>query len=516
MSSSKSDPNHPPRSALGALGLAFAALLATGACEDTKIIEVERPFFPEPPANAGGFLGFDEIEASLTVCGNCHVGQQAGWEGTAHADAWASLQASGSAQAFCEGCHSVSEQGNVASGQVGYAATQDPRYQDVQCESCHGPGAQHVANPDASAPFASLSVSFEAGAAGLSPAQDAEYGCADCHEGTHHPFVEEWSQSPHARVVEYPAGNPSCQGCHRGQNTLIAWGENADYIEKNSAEHLPVVCGVCHDPHEHNFEGQLRFPVDTPELEENLCARCHNRRTAPLATSSHGLEPHSPEAALLIGDAGWFPPGANIDQGQILGTHGTDLNPRSCATCHLPMFEVTDQSTGAFVFNTVGHLFRPIPCVDAQGIPQPFEVQCGFTTAERSFKACTGGACHGTEATAAAALLSAKADVERLVEDLRELLLEVDPNLEAPGGEIDPNNPTFTVAEGAFFNMELAEFGNEEFGTDNVVGSTVHNPFLVRALLIASLNAVEEEYGIQASIAADWDAELREVLRRVP
>ena len=40
----------------------------------------------------------------------------------------------------------------------------------------------------------------------------------------------------------------------------------------------------------------------------------------------------------------------------------------------------------------------------------------------------------------------------------------------------------------------------------------MHNPFLVEALLIGSIQAVEEEYGVSASITVDWDAEMQRVL----
>ena len=90
-----------------------------------KLVEVERPFFPQPPALAGGFLGYDEPVAKLTVCGNCHIDPQDEWEDSDHADAWATLQATGSPQEFCEGCHSVGPNGNPTSGAVGYAATDD-------------------------------------------------------------------------------------------------------------------------------------------------------------------------------------------------------------------------------------------------------------------------------------------------------------------------------------------------------------------------------------------------------
>lgn len=478
------------------------ALLA--ACTDTDTVFVERPFFDDPPAASSGFLGYGTEAAQadkFTVCGNCHIGQQSAWETTHHADAWATLEESGSSQPFCEDCHAVSSNGNPAEGDVAWTATGDPRYHDVQCESCHGPGAGHVSNPDASQPLAQLSVGT-----------DLTAGCGECHQGTHHGFVDEWLDSPHAQVVSFAAGREECGACHRGQATLEAWGEDAEYIEKDSPEHLPVVCGVCHDPHGSANEHQLRFPVNTTSIEEHLCARCHNRRTVPDPGSSHGLEPHSPESALLVGDAGWFPPNSNINQGEIAGTHGSDANARLCATCHLPTFEVTDEATGDFVFSVKGHLFRPIPCIGPDGIPLGFPDDCALSAQARSFDACVDSGCHGSEQAAFSALTAALTRTQNATDELHDLLTQVDPNLEAAGGAIDPTNPTFTVAEGAFFNLELAEFGNETFGTNTVVGSTVHNPFLVEALLLASIRAVEDEYNVSASIQrAELDARLAEI-----
>jgi hypothetical protein len=55
----------------------------------------------------------------------------------------------------------VSSLGNqVTQPSVGWVGTQNARYQDVQCESCHGPGLVHVTNPDApgTKPLAPIAV----------------------------------------------------------------------------------------------------------------------------------------------------------------------------------------------------------------------------------------------------------------------------------------------------------------------------------------------------------------------
>ncbi|HUF11712.1 MAG TPA: multiheme c-type cytochrome [Longimicrobiales bacterium] len=473
-----------PNRWLGWASLLFV-LLASSGCEE-DVIYRDRVLFDDPPAAAGDFLGFSDVDANETVCGNCHVGKQAEWILTAHADAWETLEESGESRAFCEGCHTVNERGNATEGSVGWDATKDERYQDVQCESCHGPGLQHVQNPDASQPLASIRADTL-----------ATNGCGECHSGAHHPFVEEWSESGHARLNATPAGREACQSCHTAQGALRAFGERSEYIEKDSAQ-LPLTCAVCHDPHggantaEGQHAGQLRFPVrNAPSIDEHLCAQCHNRRDAPVSTS-HGLEPHAPQAGLLEGTAGWWAPGSVFNP--IRGTHGSDRNPGLCATCHVVSFSAEDQLTGGEIFTT-GHMFNAIPCTDASGAPTTDD--CAYTVSARSWQGCTASGCHGDATAARSALISQASSVLELADSLHTLLLIVDPTGEAPGGEIDDTNPTFTVAEGAIFNFHLAKFNGE--GVDplhSVAATTVHNPFLIETLLRASINAVQESYGL--------------------
>lgn len=453
--------------------LAVAVLVAS-ACVDEKIVYREGPSFVAPPAAAANFMGYSDTAAGKTVCGSCHVTQQGKWQQTAHADAWATLQASGHAGASCEGCHTVGEQGNVVvDDNVGYKATSDTRYHDVQCESCHGPGLDHVTAPARGQMLAS--VRADTGSA-------VTNGCAECHSGTHHPFVEEWRSSRHGRPNDHTFAttgepNASCRSCHVGQYVLASWGVNTNYVEKNAATNLAgsegVTCVVCHDPHGSAFPKQLRFAVDAKDAETNLCAKCHNRRSTPDWASSRD-EPHAPHGPLVFGTAGWWPPGITFVETQ--STHGTDANPRLCASCHVQHYNVNDKVTGAFQVTVVGHSFLPIPCVDANG--RPTENQTCAVTA-RSFKGCATGGCHGnSEVAARSAWIAGENDLHGLATLLDGMIAQV------PSNQFGANK--VTAGRGAKFNSALAK-GE---------GAAAHNPFLVKTLLRYSAQALNQTYGI--------------------
>ena len=456
----------------------FLALLI-GACSDERIV-FREPFNP-PPDAASGFIGYFTSSDKQTTCGNCHVGHQRDWQVTRHADAYATLAENPGAQAFCFSCHTVSQFGNAQSGAVGWDAVQDTAYHDVQCESCHGPGVDHVEEPDGGTePLASIAA-----------AVDAENGCAECHNGTHHPFVNEWAQSahatPNAEVLSRGAEAESCIPCHSAQGALRAWGVNAEYIERDAPteQHLGITCAVCHDPHGSSqtvdgqpLAGQLRFPIDVPSEDENLCVKCHHKRAEPETEAATVRGPHSPEGPLLLGEgAGWFPPGFEPQIAEILGTHGTQANPRLCATCHVVSREITDQETGEFQLRVVGHTFEAIPCLDANGAPLPGDTECELE--QRDFTSgCTTSGCHGSREAALSAYTTATTRIGNLVTEVQGKLAVV------PAGELDPSDGRFTVADGASFNVQLAA----------LPGSPTHNPFLIEQLLLASSAALDAAY----------------------
>jgi predicted CXXCH cytochrome family protein len=469
--------------------LALLAIMGLVACVDEKVVYRDGPSFAAPPAAAVNFVGYDDTTTKLTVCGNCHVGQQAKWKETAHASAWHTLDASGQKVGTCEKCHSVNNLGNAATDTaVGHRSTKDPRYRDVQCESCHNAGLQHVGLPQRGQMLAS--IRSDTGAA-------VTNGCGECHSGTHHPYVEDWRKSRHATAYtrafngatatapEVPNGpRPNCQGCHIGDAVLANWGVNTNYADRSfatRAEAEGATCVVCHDPHGSGNPKQLRYPVDSRDPDNNLCVKCHNRRGQPDFSGGQN-SPHAPHGPLLLGSAGWWPPGLSFEEQQ--GTHSSDRNPKLCAGCHLGKYDVLDKATGRFSVTVTGHRFLAIPCVNTNGAPTDSQT---CTEAQRSFKSCAASGCH-SEATARTAIATATLDIKVLYTALDQQIAAGRASGAIAATELASGK--VSTARGATFNSNLAK----------MPGSEVHNPFLVKALLRASLAQVQKDYGVPSPI----------------
>ena len=473
--------------------LAASAWLAACSTEtETKTVYVDPPRFNAPPDTVNGFLGYYDVAAGQTTCGNCHVDHQADWSNHGHAQAWASLQNSGHAASYCVGCHSVSNLGNAVDSAAGYNLVPDSAYYDVQCESCHGPGFDHVSTPDASAPpLASANADTGAAANGT---------CGECHEGTHEPYASQWKSSRHGAANTHASTNASCQPCHEGRGTLKAWGVTDNYIERNQVvdtlNALGTTCAVCHDPHGSQNEGQLRFSISDPSLESNLCMKCHARR---FELTAAGSSPHGPQGPVLLGTGGWWP--AGYDTTPAPSTHGDPaFNTRLCAGCHVTRITVND-TAGAFAYQSVGHNFRPIPCVDANGIPLPGSSNsCAYNTVERNWSSCVSSGCHADANAASQALAASRAVTKALVDQLW-TDVDADQAIDSAtdGGylskvakaEFKNNDNLITVAEGAKFNAQLFGEGLTAH-PDHSFGA--HNPFLTQRILAATITAMKAQY----------------------
>ena len=485
--------------------LAAATVAALSLLGCTETVYKDFPGFTPPPAAAGSYMGYTSTTGQLPVCGNCHASHQALWATAKHSRAWADLQGSGHAGPTCDACHSVNSLGNdsLATPANGYIGDPTARYQDVQCEACHGPGENHVNNPEVTANRPVPSIYVKVG---------VNTSCSGCHTGTHNPFVEEWAQSAHGIVPDFAAGagRTDCQPCHTGQVALKATMgvTNTVYKEMNNPlttqgpnGALTIVCAVCHDPHGSPNKGQTRFPVDTNDVATNLCARCHNRRAAPDQNSNRG--PHAPEGPLLIGhnDVGWRPPNMTVDP--IYGSHGdTTVNKALCATCH--MFKSTSTDSSGITFYSTGHLFLAIPCMDVNG--KPTTGSCANT--QRNFTTCAAAGCHGSGTVAMNLMETETLTLTNLLVQLGTLLNDTS-KVHCSEYNSAAGSP-WTTARGARFNYLLVSQATVagtgplcQVGTAKNLalpaplakeGPGVHNAPLSEQLLLNSISAVRAAY----------------------
>lgn len=338
--------------------------------------------------DATGDLGFFRVVAptpsfaGAETCAECHGDYHGNWSKTAHAGALETLKTiSQDKNPICLACHTVGF--GLPSGFQD--ATKTPHLKGVQCESCHGPAADHASNPDNASlrPIVELSART----------------CGGCHTDAHHPTFDEWSQSGHgsleipeeefASPTSGPGRMPTCGACHSGATRAALLKEVR--IHPKPEEFKPVmptteeaastaiVCATCHDPHEKTVNpGQLRFPLASKipysyltstnfaknfNAEVQTCAQCHNMRGATWTGTSRPPH-HSPQYNMLIGNGG-FEAGATppAQFGHV------DIE-NQCAHCHTHAHspdEITEQ-TPAYT----GHDFRPTlagcsPCHDEEG-----------------------------------------------------------------------------------------------------------------------------------------------------
>jgi hypothetical protein len=501
------------------LGL-LAGLLS--GCTDT--VFRDREDFNPPPDATNNFLGYFTASEKQTTCGNCHVLHQGDWSNTAHSNAYALLASNPDATDACFTCHTVSDKGNATAPLAGWDAVQDAAYHDVQCESCHGPGLDHVMAPDAPAstsnpPLAHIGL---LGPSGVFDSAAVARSCGACHNQNSGPGVrafEEWEKSGHARPVleeggGSPADSPNCASCHEGKGALAAWGVTANYAEKGqtgSANNLGQTCAVCHDPHGtaedasgQPIAGQLRFPIDVPDANQNLCMKCHQRRSVPDVASSRG--PHSPQGPMLLGDAGYQPAGFQPDLQAVATTHGSEQNPRLCAGCHVNRLTGTDVVTGQPA-TSAGHLFLAIPCLDAGGLPDLVNHTCAHDEPSRSWQSCTTSGCHGSATAAVSAFTLSSQRLDQLTKQIWDDK-NADDVIDAapvdggylsdfatiPSTEYSTTDGRTTPAEGARFNVRMLRPGPREAGGGVDGSSGVHNPFLAEALLRANIDELQATY----------------------
>lgn len=323
-----------------------------------------------PPNNNNGDGGQNNngraAYVGAEVCRGCHSGIHNEWSGTAHARALATLERIGNgSNPICLACHTVAY--GLADGYVSQRTT--PHLANVQCESCHGPGAAHVADPAGAPVFNPRQIA----AMGSEEEQNAAFArlvpssrCGKCHTDAHHPTHDEWLLSKHAHSLEgHPGTNANCLECHSGEGFLNALNAPTGLPPEErvtaAGEEVSTVieCWACHDPHEASDEAprQLRQPVRT------LCRNCHTFREDQGNQPSSELNArpvHNPQGELLNASGGFSWDGNTWQPLRLPANHRpthTEAVSSDCSRCHV--YTVTLENPTNTSPNVTGHTFRP-------------------------------------------------------------------------------------------------------------------------------------------------------------
>lgn len=314
------------------------------------------------PSVTPSFLG-----DNANRCSHCHQAKVEGWESTHHAEAYASLVASGAENnPYCLQCHTtgwddiVAFDGTVITPGVdnaGYDDFPNVNLRNVTCEACHGP-----MGPD----FSSHEPDIELVVTGET--------CNRCHSQ-----YEEYETSGHGQAIEVAGGieefntefnRSSCNFCHISEGFIKKW--DPDWADRAvPAEGYQVSCATCHDVHsldEENNPAYLRgldaFPIvyagpdhpDTlwiPDEEQGYlsfgkgqqCAQCHHARRneaniiGQINNGNAHPGPHgSCQADMVIGRGSYEIPGYTYNRESV---HQPDVEigeaslENMCVTCHV-------------------------------------------------------------------------------------------------------------------------------------------------------------------------------------
>ncbi len=179
------------------------------------------------------------------------------------------------------------------------------------CESCHGPGSEHVRVGGGRSKFI------------VNPGKDPA-SCFQCHLEVHaqfslpvhHPVPEErmncvQCHDPHGRAIMKPARglamarlNETCGNCHREQYRPFVFEHQA----------LRQGCTTCHNPHGSINEKLL------VERDVNLCLKCHAQMQNPNSTQFIFIGKVDHTDFLKVGTC--------YSAGCHTAVHGSNVNPK--------------------------------------------------------------------------------------------------------------------------------------------------------------------------------------------
>lgn len=323
-----------------------------------------------------GVGNFDGVAGSFPKCMTCHSGTPAfaaifdRWKVSGHANIFKTEITTGAAYygTSCMKCHTTGYDHNIAASNGGFddvAATlgwvwQGPpnagkwdtlktqfpglvNLATIGCENCHGAGSEHATTGGNKA---RIEITYEAG------------NCAQCHdEPWRHNIYSMYENSLHSEALWETAFATrtmtttdlnSCMRCHSGKG-FIAFTKGQTIstpVSPTWAEHTPITCATCHDPHGNTNHASLRKePASSDTLATGfdysaiggygqLCMNCHKARrnnTTYVSTNvSSTWGPHyNAETDVLLGKNAY-----SFGSVYASTSHSSAIS-NTCVDCHM-------------------------------------------------------------------------------------------------------------------------------------------------------------------------------------
>jgi DmsE family decaheme c-type cytochrome len=266
----------------------------------------------------------------------------------------AALDAAPVGERVCIACHQLeSEHFTHTLHALGLHAANKADAGIPVCETCHGPGSAHAANPTAKGLI--IGYTKDSG----TPIETQTKTCLTCHQGGPR---DHWTGSVHQR------NGLSCSDCHNPMakfsvegllakasiNDACAQCHRDIRMQFNRRSHMPLPegqmsCDDCHNPH-----GSLTNPLLKTATVNETCYQCHAEKRGPFLfehppVRENCLNCHTPhgsnQASLLVTPIPFLcqqchsstrhPNDLQTAQSLANGAHPDErIMGRGCITCH--------------------------------------------------------------------------------------------------------------------------------------------------------------------------------------
>jgi len=261
---------------------------------------------------------------------------------------WEKLSAASSYQAVCAVCH-TSQLRNVTGGgfDVNNVEFREP---GIDCEMCHGPSAQHVADMTSNEPYPKRAIEPPVNFHDLGN-RDFIGICSQCHMQSAIRASGPGGELNYSRSggffrsnLSIPFGEFSRIGFYKDgrfrQTTFIVEALQRSQCFKKGQ----VSCGTCHDPHGHDAASNLTSVKfrDQPDL---MCMSCHSQFQSNVALAAHSHHRVDSEGSRCVSchmprimDAVLFRARTHqiddIPNAGMTERFGQEESPNACLLCH--------------------------------------------------------------------------------------------------------------------------------------------------------------------------------------